>query len=123
MNKSREQIIQSVYGAFNRRDIPAVLAFMHPHVHWPNGWEGGYVEGHEAVSNYWTRQWKELDPVVEPISISISGNKADVTVRQIVKNKQGQLLSDGIVLHQYDIEDGLIRGMEIIHGQFTPDLE
>jgi hypothetical protein len=29
-------------------------------VHWPNGWEGGYVEGHDEVRDYLTRQWKEL---------------------------------------------------------------
>jgi hypothetical protein len=51
-----------LYEAFNARDIDAALAVMHPHVKWPNGWEGGHVVGHEAVCAYWTPQWTELDP-------------------------------------------------------------
>jgi hypothetical protein len=64
-----------------------------------------------------------LDPVVDPVSISVDGNKADVTVRQTVKDKQGNLLSEGIVMHSYIIENGLIRSMEIVPGEFSPGLE
>jgi hypothetical protein len=39
---------------------------MHPEVVWPNGWEGGWVEGIEGVRHYWRRQWAALDPHVEP---------------------------------------------------------
>ncbi|MEO8405667.1 MAG: nuclear transport factor 2 family protein [Chitinophagaceae bacterium] len=123
MAESIEQLIQKIYAGFNKRDIPAVLSFLDPQVHWPNGWEGGYVEGHKAVSDYWTRQWKELDPNVEPVSIVVDDNKADVTVRQVVKDIQGNLLSDSIVIHSYIIENGLIKSMEIVPGEFTPDLE
>jgi hypothetical protein len=49
------------------RNIDATLAMMHPEVDWPNGMEGGIEHGHEAVRKYWTRQWKILDPHVEPV--------------------------------------------------------
>lgn len=39
---------------------------MHPDVASANGMEGGHVYGHEAVRDYWTRQWKLIDPQVEP---------------------------------------------------------
>jgi hypothetical protein len=55
-----------LYEAFNARDIDAALGVMHPDVKWPNGWEGGYVVGHEGVRNYWIRQWAEIDSAASP---------------------------------------------------------
>jgi ketosteroid isomerase-like protein len=114
MPQSSQTLILKAYAAFNKRDIDGVLSLMHPDVHWPNGWEGGYVEGHEEVRNYWTRQWKELDPNVVPVSFNIrEDNCIETAVRQIVKDLQGNLIVDTIVTHIYTIEDGLIRSMEI----------
>ena len=59
-----ESTIKSLYEAFNAREIDRALRAMQPDVDWPNGWEGGRVHGREAVRDYWTRQWKALDPVV-----------------------------------------------------------
>jgi hypothetical protein len=39
--KEQERLLGRIYEAFNRRDIDAVLAALHPAVDWPNGWEGG----------------------------------------------------------------------------------
>ena len=65
-----EALLRKTYAAFNARDIDAVLATMHPDVDWPNAWEGGRVHGHGAVRGYWTRQWAEIDPTVEPTDIA-----------------------------------------------------
>jgi hypothetical protein len=54
--KSKEEILTTVYAAFNRREIDAVLVWMRPDVDWPNGMEGGRVRGHEEVRAYWLRQ-------------------------------------------------------------------
>ena len=59
---SHEQTLRSLYQAFNKRDIDAVLAAMSEDVDWPNAWEGGRVHGKQAVRAYWTRQWQEIDP-------------------------------------------------------------
>lgn len=48
-------LIESVYTSFNERNIDAILAHMDTAVHWPNGWEGGFVHGHQEVRDYWTR--------------------------------------------------------------------
>jgi hypothetical protein len=110
----REELIQKAYAAFNERDIDQVLTTMHPDVHWPNGWEGGYVNGHEEVRNYWTRQWKELDPYVEPTAFNeLPDGRLEVKVHQIVKDVQGNLLVDGIVKHVYTFRGDLITTMEI----------
>jgi nuclear transport factor 2 (NTF2) superfamily protein len=109
-----QDLIKEAYNAFNARNIDAVLLLMHPDVHWPNGWEGGYVDGHEQVRDYWTRQWKEIDPHVEPVSFKERGDgRIEVEVHQVAKDLQGKLLSDGMVKHIYTIEVGLIKNMEI----------
>ena len=107
-------LINQAYEAFNAREIDRVLETMDPDVHWPNGWEGGYVEGHSGVRDYWTRQWKEINPTVNPLSIKKNENgQIEVDVHQVAKDMQGNVLFDGIVKHVYTIKDGLIKGMEI----------
>ena len=46
-----QDLVIKAYSAFNRRDIDTVLSTFHPDVHWSNGWEGGYVNGHDEVRN------------------------------------------------------------------------
>ena len=114
MKEKYEDILIRAYRLFNARNIDGVLLLMDPNVHWPNGWEGGYVEGHDEVRDYWIRQWKELNPVVKPVSFKENEDgKTEVAVHQVVKDMTGNLLFDGIVKHVYFIENGLIKSMEI----------
>jgi hypothetical protein len=114
MTQEDQTIITQAYAAFNSRNIDAVLQHMHSDVHWPNGWEGGYVSGHEAVRDYWTRQWKEINPTVKPLSFKEGSNGTiEVGVHQVVTNLEGQLLHDGLVKHIYTLEHGKIKSMEI----------
>ncbi len=114
MTDNNESIIEEAYIAFNERDIEAVLHLMSSDVRWPNGWEGGYVEGHNEVKSYWTRQWKEIDPKVVPVSIKQrEDGKVEVTVQQTIKDLEGRLLTEGVVKHVYVINEGLIKSMEI----------
>lgn len=107
-------LIRKAYSAFNRRDIDTVLSTFHPDVHWSNGWEGGYINGHDEVRNYWTRQWKEIDPKVEPMNFKErEDKKLEVDVHQVAKNLQGCVLFDGMVKHIYTFQDGLIKQMDI----------
>jgi hypothetical protein len=105
---------QRLYDAFNARDLDALLALMSAEVDWPNAWKGGRLIGREAVREYWTAQWAEIDPRVEPLSVNerTDGSLA-VQVRQVVRALDGQLLSDGEVLHVYRIRDGLIERMDV----------
>jgi hypothetical protein len=110
----REQLLQRIYDAFNRREIDTVLAAMHPGVDWPNGWEGGRVKGHEEVRSYWTRQWAAVDPTVVPVGFKHgSDGKISVQVQQTVRDLSGKLLAEGEVVHVYGFEDGLIKAMDI----------
>ena len=110
----QEAILKQTYQHFNDRDIDATLTMMHPEVDWPNGMEGGIEHGHEAVRNYWTRQWKILDPHVGPIRYKKEEDgRINVTVHQVVHDIEGNLLVDQIIHHVYTFEDGLIKAMEI----------
>lgn len=103
-----------IYGAFNDRDIDAVLSALHPDVDWPNGWEGGRIHGHQAVREYWTRQWAEIDPRVDPVGFAMDeSGRSIVKVHQVIKDREGNLLADVVVEHVYVVEEGSIRKMEI----------
>ena len=111
---TKEDTLKEVYAAFNVRDVETVLKRMHPDVDWPNGMEGGRVLGHEGVRAYWARQWKMLDPHVEPTKFEVDGaGRTVLQVHQVVKDLTGTVLKDEMVQHAYTIEDGLILRMDI----------
>ncbi len=107
-------IISKAYAGFNQRNVDAVLLLMHPDIHWPKAFEGGYVIGHNAVKEYWTRQWTEINPIVEPLAITERPDgKVEVKVYQLVKDLQGAVLFDGNVNHVYVIKDDLLQSMDV----------
>jgi len=112
-----ETLIAEIYSAFNRRDIDGALAFMSQSVDWPRASEGGRVIGREEIRAYWTRQWKEFDPHVEPLEVlDREGGRTHVRVHQLVKSLGGELLSDSEVWHVYTVANGLIERMDIGQG-------
>ncbi|KAA6464520.1 nuclear transport factor 2 family protein [Acidobacteria bacterium AB60] len=107
-------LLRAMYRQFNAREIDSVLARMRPDVVWPNGMEGGYVYGVEAVRAYWTRQWAMIDPKVDPVSIAQDQNgRWVVEVHQVVHDLAGNLLLDTTVHHAYQIENEQIVRMDI----------
>jgi ketosteroid isomerase-like protein len=107
-------MLEALYERFNTRDIEAVLARLTDDVDWPNGWEGGYVRGRDEVRDYWTRQWAEIDGTVTPEGFSTQPDgRIDVTVHQVVRSLDGQLLSDSIVHHIYRLRGDQVEHMEI----------
>ncbi len=114
-----QALIAQAYDAFNRRDVDGALAVMSENVNWPKASEGGRVVGKEEIRAYWTRQWAEFDPHVEPIEISDRGEgKTDVTVHQVVRSLSGDLLSDQTLIHVFTIANGQIARMDI--GESEP---
>jgi hypothetical protein len=107
-------LLKAAYAAFNRRDIDAALAVMHPEVEWANGMEGGSVHGHLAVREYWTRQWDVINPHVEPLSFEEDGiGRILVKVHQVLRDLKGSVIADRTVCHAYAFEDDLVKSMEI----------
>ena len=107
-------IIEQAYSAFNKRDIDGALALMAQDVSWPKASEGGKIIGKEEIRAYWTRQWAEFDPHVEPLAMTEEeGGKTRVRVHQLVKSLQGNVLSESQVLHVFTLNSGLIADMDL----------
>jgi hypothetical protein len=117
-----QTLIAQAYSAFNRRDIDSALAFMSENVSWPKASEGGRVVGKEEIRAYWTRQWQEFDPHVEPLEvIDQAGGITEVKVRQLVKSLSGDVVSDSEVWHVYTIANGLIERMDLKQSEESSD--
>ena len=83
-------------------------------VSWPKASEGGKITGKEGIRDYWTRQWAELNPHVDPLAITEdAAGKLRVHVHQLVKSLQGDVLFDGEVLHIYTLTNSLISAMDV----------
>jgi hypothetical protein len=72
------------------------------------------VVGRAAVREYWLRQWEVLDPAVHPRLIRrLADGRYEVLVDQVVRDRDGDLLSEAVVVHTYVVEDGLIARMDV----------
>jgi ketosteroid isomerase-like protein len=107
------ELLRAAYAAFNARDIDAALALMTPDVEWPRAFKGGFVHGPEEIRAYWTEQWNEISPHVEPVAFHQEDGRVLVEVHQVVRDLAGGVLADGHVLHRFTIEQGSIRRMEV----------
>jgi len=117
-----QTLLAQAYSAFNHRDIESALALMSENVSWPKASEGGRVVGKEEIRSYWTRQWQEFDPHVEPLEvIDHEGGITEVKVHQLVKSLGGDVLSDSEVWHVYTIANGLIERMDLKEGETNSD--
>ena len=109
-----EKLVQHLYERFNARDINGVLSSVADDVAWANGMEGGHLHGREAVRTYWTHQWSVIDPHVEPVNISTAADGATVVeVHQTVRDLEGKILLDELVVHAFRIEDGQVVRFDI----------
>ena len=107
--------LKRVYAAFNARDLDTAVSLMHPDVNWPNGWEGGRIQGRDAVRDYWTRQFESIQSNVEPLEFTEAGDRVAVTVRQVIRDLDGNVLSEGKTSHVYTLRDGLVTRMDIVN--------
>jgi ketosteroid isomerase-like protein len=116
-NDLAKAFIAELYRAFNAREIDHLLAMMEPDVAWPNGMDGGYEAGREAVRAYWSRQWTMIDPQVTPQRADAAGEgQVSVLVRQLIRDLDGQVLRDGPVTHLYTL-----RGFRVVTMEIRPE--
>lgn len=108
------ELLHTAYAAFNARDIDTALALMSHDVHWPRAFKGDFARGPEEVRAYWTEQWSEINPHVEPVAFhSKDAGQVLVEVHQVVRDLAGAVLADEYVSHHFTIEHGLIQSMEV----------
>ncbi len=117
MSSPQEQLLRRAYEAFNARDIEGALATMHANVDWPNGMEGGRLHGHREVREYWRRQFDVIDSLLELRQMEQRPDgQVIATVRQLVRDPAGNVVSDQIVEHRFAIAGGLIERMDVHHS-------
>jgi len=110
----RAQLIAALYAAFNARRIDVVLEHLSDDVDWANAWEGGRLRGSETVREYWTRQWSEIDPTVEPRGFTtLADGRIAVEVHQTVRGLDGSLLGEADVTHVFGFDGDLIARMDV----------
>jgi hypothetical protein len=116
------ELLRAAYTAFNARDIDAALTTMTADVAWPKAFKGGFVRGHAEVRAYWSEQWSEIDPHVEPMAFyPEEAGCILVDVHQVVRDLSGSVLADGHVGHRFTVAHGLIQSMEV--GPLPPSIQ
>ena len=117
MPTDKEDLLRGSYAAFNARDVDAALATMHPDVDWPDMIEGRRIIGRDAVRRYWLAQFEAIDPRVEPSAFTTRDDDVVAAdVRQVVRTKHGDLVSDQMVEHVYTFREGLVAAMDVYVG-------
>lgn len=113
MSENR-QFLQNLYDAFNRREIETIISLMRADVKWANGLEGGFVYGRDAVREYWTNQFESIQPELETLNFETDEKGRNVvTVHQIVRDLEGNVIADAEVQQIFTIENGEISVYEI----------
>lgn len=116
--------LERLYERFNARDIDGVLVALTEDVAWANGMDGGHVRGHEALRDYWTRQWAMVSPRVEPVRFHRTADGAVVAeVLQSVRDLDGKPLQgqthglkDKTVGHVFRFRAGKVARFDIQDG-------
>jgi nuclear transport factor 2 (NTF2) superfamily protein len=115
------ELIKKLYVGFNAKRIDAVLALLTEDVMWANAMDGGHVQGHTGIREYWTRQWSMVDPHVKPVDFREEGkNRIVVEVIQTIRDLEGKLLQnqthglrDKTVEHLFTLKDGLVARFDV----------
>ncbi len=115
-------VIRRAYEAFNAQDMEGALALLDPDVEWPNGIEGGFVRGREAVRDYWARQWQQYTPTVVPLTITATEDGRQVVeVHQVVRErKTGVVRVDRTVRQVFELRDGLVTRLVLQNTDGSP---
>ncbi len=110
-----EKILRDSYLAFNERDLARTMKYIGPNVEWENTLDGIIIHGKEAVAAYFLRQWKEMNPTFDLRHFEMDEEgKVVLTVIQTVRGTGEVAISQGLVRHLYEFEDGLVRRMGIL---------
>src|SRR5260370_41647772 len=108
------ELLRAAYAAFNARDIDAALALMTPDVEWPRAFKGGFVHGPEEIRAYWTEQWGEVSPHVEPVAFH-EENAGQILVEghHVVRDLAGAALAHEPVGPRVPCAKGFARRIEV----------
>lgn len=110
---NHKALLTRLYEAFNRKDIDAVVGFMHPDVSWPNLFGDDRLHGRDALRDMWRDQFAKIDPEGAPISMStLPDGRVAVKVAYVVRTLDGRLFTEEVVINTYRFREDLIVDME-----------
>jgi ketosteroid isomerase-like protein len=109
----RVRLLRLAYDAFNRRELDTVLSTLDPDVEWPNMLDLTILHGHQAVRDYWARQFQEIDPSVTPTAFIPDGDQLIVDVHQVLRDRRGHVFRDDHVAHCYTFRGPLVVRMRV----------
>jgi hypothetical protein len=98
---------------------------MQPDIDGPTVWAGGRAGGHDAVRDYWTRQWAEIDPQAQPLVVrELPDGRVHVDVLLVVRDRDGRRIGEQHVVHVFTLRDGLVARMDVADpGRPAPQIE
>jgi ketosteroid isomerase-like protein len=109
-----EALLRRTYDAFNRKDIDTALSVAQPDVDWPNMLDGTRVVGVDDLRAYFERQFRVIDPQVEPLSFTDDDGTVVVRVRHVVRFlSDGEVVVDQVLHHLYTFRDGRVAAMDV----------
>lgn len=107
---------EALYKNFNDHRIEPVIESMTENVKWANGMEGGFVYGREGVRSYWTKQFEQIHSRVKPLKIETDQDTVKIKVHQVVRDLNGNLLSDTIIDHVFHMQNGQVAEFDIVNS-------
>ena len=106
--------LEALYEAYNRRDVPTMVAGLDPQAEWMDMIEGVPIKGRDAVGAYWTEQFKLMDFEVTPVAMdALPDGRMVVTAAQTTRKPDGTHWGSDKVTHVITFgPDGLILRMD-----------
>lgn len=90
-----------------------MAAALHPDVDWPEPWSGGRVRGRDAVLAHLAAQRAALAVALTPLRVRDVDGGLAVTVHQVVRDADGDVLSDTTVLHTLTLVGDLVARLDV----------
>jgi ketosteroid isomerase-like protein len=106
-------LLTRLYEAFNRKDVDAVVSFLHPDVSWPNLFGEGRLQGPDAMRRMWREQFTAINPEATPVAFTtLPDGRIQVEIAYVVRTLDGKLFTEEMATNIFRFEDGLIISMD-----------
>jgi ketosteroid isomerase-like protein len=115
MSQQNVELVRAVFGAFNRREIDAVLGLWHDSISWRTLFsvEADVLRGKQEIRAAWERQIETLDVHIDLVELT----PLDATRVLAVGKWRGRGSESGAPVEQtavqvFTVEDGRLRSVE-----------
>lgn len=108
-----QKLLQEAYAAYNTQDVDRLLVMLSDDVNWPDGINR--LHGKAALRAYWLAQWYRSRTHDQPRGYTqLSGDRTAVRIDQVVRTRDGTVVSRGTFTHTHQIRDAHIARMDIV---------